>query len=148
VDTRSQRRGVTLPGLLKALDGVASQEDRVLIMTTNHPKSLDHALIRPGRVDLKIGFGLADRGIAKEIYRFMFGQPESNIAKISQQEGYDEEVERQADVFAAKLPESEFSPAEIMAYLLRHWHSPAAAIEHCDQWADDLLQEKKTKKEA
>ncbi|KAH6883603.1 P-loop containing nucleoside triphosphate hydrolase protein [Thelonectria olida] len=142
------KEGVTLSGLLNALDGVASQEDRVLIMTTNHPKKLDPALIRPGRVDLKVEFQLADRGITKEIYRFMFGQPESNIAEVSQQEGCDGKVERQVDAFAAKVPESEFSPAEIMSYLLRHWHSPATAIEHCDQWADDLLQEKKAKKGA
>jgi chaperone BCS1 len=148
MDTRSRKKGVTLSGLLNALDGVASQEDRVLIMTTNHPEKLDHALTRPGRVDLKVEFQLVDRAIAKEIYRFMIGQPESSIAETSQQEGCDGKIERQADVFAAVVPESEFSPAEIMAYLLRHWKSPATAIKHCDQWADDLLQERRAKKEA
>lgn len=78
----------------------------------------------------------------------MFGQPESNIAEVSQQEGCAGKVERQMNAFAAKVPESEFSPAEIMSYLVRHWHSPATAIEHCDQWAVDLLQEKKAKKGA
>lgn len=146
MDTRSRKRGVTLSGLLNALDGVASQEDRVLIMTTNHPKKLDHALIRPGRVDLKVKFQLASRGIAKEIFRFMFGQPEGNNKEATQQKDCDGKVERHADAFAAKVPESQFSPAEIMAYLLRHWESPAAAIEHCGQWVDDLLQEKKAKK--
>ncbi|KAM5354953.1 hypothetical protein ACJ41O_001599 [Fusarium nematophilum] len=144
-DSSSRRRGVTLSGLLNVLDGVASQEDRVLIMTTNHPKKLDEALTRPGRVDFKVEFQLADRGIAKEIYRFLFGQHGKDVAEDGQQEGYDGEVERQAKAFAAMVPESEFSPAEIMSYLLRHRRCPAAAIENCGQWVDNLLQEKKAK---
>ena len=33
--------GVTLSGLLNALDGVSSRDGRVLFMTTNHPERLD-----------------------------------------------------------------------------------------------------------
>lgn len=43
---------LTLSGLLNAIDGVNSAEDRVLFMTTNYLDRLDEALIRPGRVDL------------------------------------------------------------------------------------------------
>ncbi|KAF8623466.1 hypothetical protein AX15_006250 [Amanita polypyramis BW_CC] len=43
---------VTFSGFLNALDGVASGEERIIFMTTNHLKRLDPALIRPGRVDL------------------------------------------------------------------------------------------------
>ena len=39
---------VTLSGLLNVLDGVGSQEGRVVIMTTNKPDQLDSALTRPG----------------------------------------------------------------------------------------------------
>ncbi|KAK9368943.1 BCS1 N terminal-domain-containing protein [Lipomyces kononenkoae] len=45
--------GVTFSGLLNALDGVASSEERIIFMTTNHPEKLDPALIRPGRVDVR-----------------------------------------------------------------------------------------------
>ncbi|KAG8713368.1 hypothetical protein FRC09_018804 [Ceratobasidium sp. 395] len=44
--------GVTFSGLLNALDGVASGEERIVFMTTNHLSRLDPALIRPGRVDI------------------------------------------------------------------------------------------------
>ncbi|KAG9123581.1 hypothetical protein FRC07_014670 [Ceratobasidium sp. 392] len=44
--------GVTFSGLLNALDGVASGEERIIFMTTNHLSRLDPALVRPGRVDL------------------------------------------------------------------------------------------------
>jgi chaperone BCS1 len=43
---------VTFSGFLNALDGVASGEERIIFMTTNHVEKLDPALIRPGRVDL------------------------------------------------------------------------------------------------
>ncbi|KAJ7273334.1 BCS1 N terminal-domain-containing protein [Mycena rebaudengoi] len=42
---------VTFSGFLNALDGVASGEERIIFMTTNHVEQLDPALIRPGRVD-------------------------------------------------------------------------------------------------
>ncbi|RTE67999.1 hypothetical protein BHE90_017624 [Fusarium euwallaceae] len=96
-DARPKRKGVTLSGLLNVLDGVASQEDRVLIMTTNHPKKLDEALTRPGRIDMEVEFQLADRDITKDIFRFMFGQP-------AVQGKCDGEVEGQADEFASKVP--------------------------------------------
>lgn len=44
---------MTFSGLLNALDGVASSEERIIFMTTNHFSHLDPALIRPGRVDLQ-----------------------------------------------------------------------------------------------
>jgi chaperone BCS1 len=49
---------VTFSGLLNALDGVASStSQRLLFMTTNHVDRLDPALIRPGRVDLRVEIG-------------------------------------------------------------------------------------------
>lgn len=46
--------GVTFSGLLNALDGVASAEEVITFMTTNHPEKLDPALLRPGRIDVKV----------------------------------------------------------------------------------------------
>nr|POF18558.1 mitochondrial chaperone bcs1 [Quercus suber] len=50
---------VTYSGLLNALDGVASAEERIIFMTTNHIDRLDEALIRPGRVDMTVHLGNA-----------------------------------------------------------------------------------------
>ncbi|KIY36774.1 mitochondrial chaperone BCS1 [Cryptococcus gattii E566] len=47
------KSSVTFSGLLNALDGVASSEERIIFMTTNHYDRLDSALIRPGRVDIQ-----------------------------------------------------------------------------------------------
>lgn len=67
-----EKKGISLSGLLNAIDGVASHEGRVLIMTTNHPEALDDALIRPGRVDLQVGFSNATREQAGELFRRMY----------------------------------------------------------------------------
>ena len=50
------RRGkyVSFSGLLNALDGVRSQEGRIVVMSTNHRDRLDPALIRPGRCDVHV----------------------------------------------------------------------------------------------
>ena len=42
---------LTFSGFLNALDGVRSQEGRIVIMTTNFKEKLDSALLRPGRID-------------------------------------------------------------------------------------------------
>lgn len=54
---RENTYNVTFSGLLNALDGVTSTEERIVFMTTNHIERLDPALIRPGRVDMKVYIG-------------------------------------------------------------------------------------------
>ena len=69
VRTEIQSRGVTLSGLLNAIDGVAAHEGRLLFATTNHYESLDPALRRPGRMDRHIEFRLASRSQIAEMFR-------------------------------------------------------------------------------
>ncbi|KAK4861689.1 hypothetical protein LT330_003724 [Penicillium expansum] len=52
---------VTFSGLLNALDGVASAEERIIFLTTNHVERLDEALVRPGRVDMTVRLGEVTR---------------------------------------------------------------------------------------
>ncbi|KAJ5240012.1 hypothetical protein N7468_004631 [Penicillium chermesinum] len=52
---------VTFSGLLNALDGVASAEERIVFLTTNHVERLDEALVRPGRVDMTVRLGEVTR---------------------------------------------------------------------------------------
>ncbi|KAL1413681.1 Complex III assembly protein translocase and chaperone [Vanrija albida] len=60
------KSSVTFSGLLNALDGVTSSEERIIFMTTNHYDRLDPALIRPGRVDLH---ELLDDAAGEQAYR-------------------------------------------------------------------------------
>jgi chaperone BCS1 len=72
IDEEGSKSKISLAGLLNIIDGAASSEGRVLIMTTNYPEKLDSALIRPGRVDLQIKFTLATRTQVEEIFRRMY----------------------------------------------------------------------------
>ena len=112
-----QAEGVTLSGLLNALDGVGSQEGRLLIMTTNYIERLDDALIRPGRIDQKLEFRLADTSIINQLFRIVFKDGKD-----------DKKIERLGHEFAGLVPELEFSPAEVLSLLLEHRRSPETAI--------------------
>lgn len=49
-----QRPKLTLADLLNVLDGLVEPAGRVVVMTTNRPEALDPALIRPGRIDVRL----------------------------------------------------------------------------------------------
>jgi mitochondrial chaperone BCS1 len=74
--------GITMSGLLNAIDGVASSEGRVLIMTTNYPEKLDDALIRPGRVDMKVDFTLATKHQTRELFIRMYCADSREAARV------------------------------------------------------------------
>lgn len=57
---KDKENKITFSGLLNAIDGVAASEGRILFMTTNHLNTLDDALIRPGRCDVKLFMDNAD----------------------------------------------------------------------------------------
>ncbi|MDO3651321.1 AAA family ATPase, partial [Nocardia mangyaensis] len=61
--------GLTLSGLLNAIDGISGSDGRILIMTTNHPEKLDHALLRPGRIDVRIKIGYLCRETFEKFFK-------------------------------------------------------------------------------
>ncbi|RUP51111.1 BCS1 N terminal-domain-containing protein [Jimgerdemannia flammicorona] len=74
-DQTGSQSMITFSGLLNALDGVASAEERIVFMTTNHIELLDPALVRPGRVDLKEYLGNATESQIRRMFlRFYEGQ--------------------------------------------------------------------------
>lgn len=96
-----KRSGVSFSGLLNAIDGVAAQEGRALVMTTNHKEKLDPALIRPGRADVHTELGLVSAATARRLFeRFFPG--ERNLA----------------GAFERRLGGQRHSPARIQGWLL------------------------------
>ncbi|KAI9876102.1 MAG: hypothetical protein M1830_007335 [Pleopsidium flavum] len=73
------QKGISLSALLNIIDGVASAEGRLLVMTTNHIERLDKALRRPGRVDMTIGFGFADTPTIRGLYRAIYTRLEGDL---------------------------------------------------------------------
>ena len=79
----SYQSSVTFSGFLNALDGVASGEERVIFMTTNHVDKLDPALIRPGRVDLMEHIDDASPEQARRLFeRFFSNTPDLADDKV------------------------------------------------------------------
>ena len=58
--------------LLNILDGLKESEERIIIMTTNHPDKLDKALIRSGRVDINVQFKKASSTEINDIIKFFW----------------------------------------------------------------------------
>ena len=89
--------GVTLSGLLNALDGIAAQEGRILFATTNDYRALDPALCRPGRLDLHIEFKLASKYQCRELFRRFYLPSGGERSKESEKKnGTKEEGEKKA----------------------------------------------------
>lgn len=61
--------GANLSGLLNAIDGICSTEDRILIATTNHLEKLDPALIRPGRFELILKIDNLNDETARKMFK-------------------------------------------------------------------------------
>ncbi|OAA33887.1 cell division protease ftsH [Beauveria brongniartii RCEF 3172] len=78
----STSSSVTLSGLLNAIDGAGSVEGRALIMTTNHVDRLDPAVIRPGRVDKMVEFGLASREMLLGLFRYVYLPSSSKTERV------------------------------------------------------------------
>jgi chaperone BCS1 len=67
-DNQGYQSMLTFSGLLNALDGVASAEERIVFMTTNHIERLDPALVRPGRIDVKEFLGNASESQVRGMF--------------------------------------------------------------------------------
>lgn len=160
---------VSLSGLLNAIDGVAAPEGHILIMTSNQPHELDDALVRAGRISVRVKFENASTAQAREIFRRMYwdpadesessaptalsapgpekaaaaGAPSTLTAKSWQKD----EIDALAERFAKHLPEQEFSPADLQDYLLMHKKSPEKAVEGLDAWIEKTREEKSKKEE-
>jgi chaperone BCS1 len=91
----NENNGISLSGLLNAIDGVASHEGRVLIMTTNKPETLDEALLRPGRVDLQVAFTNATKMQAKELFERMYEADQTPLRRRRRGHNHNDQAAKQ-----------------------------------------------------
>ena len=129
----------TLSGLLNVLDGVASQEGRIILMTSNFADKLDRALVRPGRVDSMIYLGNISQRSGELMFLRMFAQDAAGPAPSAKEPISREELEKLALEFSRKLPDDRFTPAQLQGFLLGHRESPHGAVKSVDAWAEREL---------
>ena len=72
LDYEKRNDRLNLSGLLNVLDGIVECPGRMLVITTNRPQVLDHALIRPGRIDKTIHMTVMRIHEAKEMILHYF----------------------------------------------------------------------------
>jgi chaperone BCS1 len=77
-----KKTGITLSGLLNAIDGVAAPEGRLLILTTNHPEKLDPALTRKARVDKEFYLGPLSPELVEEMATRFFPDDPATVSAI------------------------------------------------------------------
>lgn len=63
----------TLQNMLNTLDGFATPHGLLLFVTTNHYDTLDHALVRKGRIDLHMEIGPLDEQTARRMFITFYG---------------------------------------------------------------------------
>jgi hypothetical protein len=102
--------GPSLSALLNQLDGVVGAHGRIVVMTSNHPEVLDPALVRPGRVDLKVHLGLCTAEMLDELQAMFY-----------------------PDNPRRSIPPDAYSPAQVVSAFMAHRDSLADAIDFLTQ---------------
>ena len=77
----TQAEKIDLSFLLNLLDGILEIPGRIIIMTSNYPKMLDHALIRPGRIDIIADFKKCNHNTIIEMIEFFYDIKLNNLEK-------------------------------------------------------------------
>ena len=119
---------LTLASLLEVLDGVMEMHGRMLIITTNFPENLDKALIRPGRIDLKVKFGPCTTDNIVQMFEHYF------------------ETEVPAEFDVSRLPDFKWTPAEVTQVFLNNIENPVVGLKQLE--SSDTLHNIHIKEEA
>ncbi|ORY00989.1 P-loop containing nucleoside triphosphate hydrolase protein [Basidiobolus meristosporus CBS 931.73] len=104
----------TLSTFLANLDGHSLSEGNIIIMTTNHPELLDPAVIRPGRMDLKIELGYCTHYQIQRMYASVLEDPKAKL---------DEEILKE------KVPERLLPPCEVMTCMVLYRRTPEVILD-------------------
>lgn len=112
--------GVSFSGFLNSLDGLGAPNDVMIFLTSNHPERLDPAVMRPGRIDIKVAFKAPSRDVAAEYFLTFYPGAQAAAADFSA-------------VIGGRLAERKISMAQLQHFFLachRLGLGPEAAVEH------------------
>ena len=135
---------VTLSGLLNAIDGISSPEGIVTVMTSNHTEQLDSALIRSGRISVKVIFTYATQAQAQNIFLRQYQKGELHSSEESNTVRKlvppNKKLLAMAASFAKKVSTDDFSPADLQDYLILHKEEPQRAVDQFDEFKTKTLE--------
>ena len=108
--TQDNKSTFTFSNLLNLLDGVFFRKGLISFITTNHPESLDHALLRQGRTDMIIHMNYPKKVDVKHLFRDMMRKEEMTA----------EEIDREFDRFYEHINNKTITMAGIVGFLFRY----------------------------
>ena len=108
--TTENKSTFTFSNLLNLLDGVFFRKGLISFITTNHPESLDHALLRQGRTDMIIHMNYPKKVDVKHLFRDMMRKEEMTA----------EEIDREFDKFYEHIYNKKITMAGIVGFLFRY----------------------------
>lgn len=94
---KPQHSDINLSFILNIIDGILEQNLRFTVMSTNDPKKLDSALIRTGRIDMKLHFEKCNHAICKQIVEYYYN-----------------------DTYECIYPNGKYSPSDIIEICFSH----------------------------
>jgi DNA polymerase III delta prime subunit len=112
LENKEEVGDLDLSSLLNIIDGTLETPGRILIITTNYPEKLDHALIRPGRIDMIIEFKKCNYQVIVDMLKSFY----SNLTELQIKN-------------IKNIPEYLWSPAEISQILFKNFNLPDKTIE-------------------
>lgn len=115
-NNKMTKGALTFSGFLNALDGVAAQEGKIIIMTTNHFDKLNPTMMRPGRCDYKQYIGNASKAQLEKIFLKFY----PNHEKLAQ-------------IFSTRIPERKVSMSAVQNYLMLYNKNPYNAINNLNK---------------
>ncbi len=108
--TTENKSTFTFSNLLNLLDGVFFRKGLISFITTNHPESLDHALLRQGRTDMIIHMNYPKKVDVKHLFRDMMRKEEMTA----------EEIDREFDKFYEHINKKTITMAGFVGFLFRY----------------------------
>lgn len=120
---KKKRSTVSYSALLNSIDGIGSNEARILVITTNFYDRLDSALIRPGRIDMRFKFSNATTSQARDLFQRWY-TPLAGLQAL-------------ADAFAESIPEDRVSVAALQGFLLSCGNDYGKALQGVQAWVQE-----------
>jgi chaperone BCS1 len=132
VFAQENKNGLSLSGLLNILDGYSLKENKsvIFILTANDISKLDPALIRDGRMNLKVHIDNPNRENIKKIYLHIM-ENKTNFTYFETDEEENEFREKYiacADEFANVFPERKFCMASVQDIVIKNWDDPVQCV--------------------
>lgn len=112
----TNKNSVTLSGLLNALDGLSRVEGVIVILTTNNIDAIDHAMLRPGRMDYIIKYEYVTKEIAKTMFDY-----------------YLPDCEDLFDAYFKAIECHRVTPSMLQQFFFRHRKAPREILRNIDE---------------